>query len=274
MLTTEERRWLYRHAYLPEHIPDYVEPVSNAKAHLKNNYLFYIHRKHLSFIGFPLGDRPGDLPGAYDSVCRFFKPDTVAVIAPEIWLPPGTYEKHSSDNYYRLNLPIESLNVDLAYMIRRAQKELHLTSGAFGREHRKLVKSFLTAHKLTPEQRYVFKNIHHYLKRSKTTRLIEARKKGRLVGFTIVDMGSADYAFYMFNFRSTKEKIPGASDLLFNEMVKIAQSESKKAINLGLGIHPGIRRFKEKWGGAPFLTYSSAVVHRKPVGMDNLTNKL
>jgi hypothetical protein len=78
----------------------------------------------------------------------------------------------------------------------------------------------------------------------------------------------------MFNLRSTKDNVPGASDLLFHEMVNISQSEGKRAINLGLGIHPGIRRFKEKWGGVPFLSYSSALVHRKPLGLGNLANKL
>ena len=42
--------------------------------------------------------------------------------------------------------------------------------------------------------------------------------------------------------------MPGASDLLFSEMAQLAQSEGKEAINLGLGVHTGIRRFKEKMG--------------------------
>ena len=95
-----------------------------------------------------------------------------------------------------------------------------------------------------------------------------------MAAFTIADMGSADYAFYMFNFRSTIDKIPGASDLLFYEMVNISQAEGKTAINLGLGIHSGIRRFKEKWGGRPFLSYSSALVRRKPMDIGKLANKL
>jgi hypothetical protein len=68
--------------------------------------------------------------------------------------------------------------------------------------------------------------------------------------------------------------VPGASDLLFNEMVKLAQSEGKQAINLGLGIHPGIRRFKEKWGGQPFLAHNSVLIHRKPALLGKLANKL
>jgi hypothetical protein len=52
------------------------------------------------------------------------------------------------------------------------------------------------------------------MKPSKTAHLLEARQADRLVAFSIVDLGSARYAFYQFNFRSAKIGVPGASDLL------------------------------------------------------------
>jgi hypothetical protein len=262
MLDSEDRRWIFQHAYLPEHLPDYVAAVSGAKAYLHDNYLCFIRNNHLTFIGYPLGDSSSD------------QPSTVAVIAPRIWLSPETYEKQPQDSYYRLDLPLRTLDPGVAYMIRRAERELQVAYGEYGREHRRMVKNFISKHKLASDQKRIFKHLHHYLKNSKSARLIEARKGTKLAAFTIADMGSADYAFYMFNFRSTKDKMPGASDLLFNEMVNLARSEEKKAINLGLGIHPGIRRFKEKWGGVPFLSYASALVHGKPVGLGRLANKL
>jgi hypothetical protein len=78
----------------------------------------------------------------------------------------------------------------------------------------------------------------------------------------------------LFNFRSKKPNIPGASDLLFKEMVNLAHAEGKKAINLGLGIHAGIRRFKEKWGGMPFLPYRSALIQRAGLDLGTLAAKL
>ncbi|MDD5245241.1 MAG: hypothetical protein PHU49_14630, partial [Syntrophorhabdaceae bacterium] len=39
------------------------------------------------------------------------------------------------------------------------------------------------------------------------------------------------------------------------EMINLAQEKGKNLINLGLGVNSGIRRFKEKWGGVPFLRY-------------------
>ena len=76
------------------------------------------------------------------------------------------------------------------------------------------------------------------------------------------------------NFRSTKVNIPGASDLLFHEMVQCACEEKKTFLNLGLGIGAGVRRFKEKWGGVPFLNYASAVVNRRPMEIGGLAKKL
>ena len=274
MLNSEQRSWVYQHAYLPEHLPGYVESISGAKPHLQDNFLCFSRKRHLIFIGYPLGSKPGDLIGTYDFACKHFQPSTVSIIAPKIWLPPKTFEKQPEDNYYRLDLPLGRLNPEVAYMVRRAKREVHVAYGEFGKEHRRLVNDFLVGHKLTPEQRYIFKHISRYLKDSETARLIETRKENRLAAFSIVDMGSVDYAFYLFNFRSKKENVPGASDLLFREMVNLSQSEGKKAINLGLGIHSGIRRFKEKWGGIPFLPYSSALVHKEPFDMGKLASKL
>jgi hypothetical protein len=69
--------------------------------------------------------------------------------------------------------------------------------------------------------------------------------------------------------------VPGASDFLFDEMVRLAQSKGKRAINLGLGIHAGIRRFKEKWGGKAFLTHRSILIQRQQVtDIGKLSKKL
>jgi hypothetical protein len=229
----------------------------------------------LIFIGYPLGEHAEETPRAYASACEQFNPSTVAVIAPDIWLPPATVEMQPRDTYYRLDLPIATVDPEIAYMIRRAKKELTVRHGTFHKEHKKMVKAFLKAHQFSSEQIYVYHHIDRYLAHSATVHLLEARKQNTLVAFTVVDTGSADYAFYLFNFRSLKENIPGASDLLIKSMVDLARSEGKKAVNLGLGIHEGIRRFKEKWGGVSFLPYASALVDRKqPPLPGELANKL
>jgi hypothetical protein len=166
------------------------------------------------------------------------------------------------------------MNTANAYMIRRAAKDLRVARGQFGREHRKIVNAFIKHRDLTRRQKNLYRRIDHYLKGSQTAVLLEARSEQKLAAFNIVDLGAADYAFYLFSFRSHKQNAPGASDLLFYEMLKLAQAENKKAVNLGLGINRGIRRFKEKWGGKPFLDYHSMSVDHRKIDIGQLVRKL
>jgi len=274
MLNDREIKWILHHAYLPEHLPDYARAVSGAEPFLHRNYLYFLNKKHLIFNGYPLepdSDPPAQI---YDIICERCQPNTVAVIASAIWLPAEQCEPQTTDRYYRLDLPLTSLDAAVAYMLRRAQKELQVTRGCFGKEHKRLIKAFVAGHNITRQQKYLFKRIPHYLKASDSAVLFEARRAKELAAFNIVDLGAADYAFYLFSFRSSKINVPGASDLLFHEMVNLAQTEGKKAVNIGLGVNAGIRRFKEKWGGVPFLNFSSALVDKREVDIGKLAKKL
>jgi hypothetical protein len=274
MLNDREIKWILRHAYLPEHLPDYVRAVSGAEPFLHRNYLYFLSKQHLIFNSYPLepdSDPPAQI---YNFVCERCQPATVAVIASAIWLPAEQYEPQATDCYYRLDLPITPIDAAVAYMLRRAQKELQVTRGSFGKEHKRLIKAFVAGHNFTRQQKYLFKRIPHYLKASDSAVLFEARRAKELAAFNIVDLGAADYAFYLFSFRSSKINVPGASDLLFQEMVNLAQTEGKEAVNLGLGVNAGIRRFKEKWGGVPFLPYTSAMIRRGSVDIGGLAKKL
>jgi len=274
MLTPEERNLVYQRAYLPEHLIDYVESISGAEAHIHYDHLYFTKGNHLIFIGYPLGTQSSTRQ-VYESVCDRFQPVTVAVIAPQLWFPPDTCQNWREDTYYRLVLPASHFHSDVAYMVRRAARELQIVPGRFGREHQKLVKGFLSGHELAGEQRLIFEHMPRYLARSETARLLEARRQdGVLVAFTVMDLGAAKFAFYLFNFRSTQENVPGASDLLFYKMVCLAQDEGKTAINLGLGIHPGVRRFKEKWGATLFLPCTSCLIRRQPPQIRELLDKL
>ena len=148
MLTSEEIDRVYQQAYLPEHLPDYVSAISDAQPFLHGDYLCFVRGHHLVFIGYPLGNRAEDTPSAYASACRRFRPASVALIAPQIWLPSQTYEAQPPDAYYRLDLPMKDLNPAVHYMVRRAQKELNISLGHFGKKHRRMIKDFLSKHEL------------------------------------------------------------------------------------------------------------------------------
>ena len=274
MLNDQEIEWIHRRAYLLEHLPDYVRAVSGAEPFLHRNYLYFLHKKHLIFNGYPLEPDADSPASVYDDVCERCQPATVAVIAPSIWLPAEQCDQQTTDCYYRLDLPLPPLDAAVAYMLRRARRELRVARGLFGKEHKKIIKTFVASHDFNRQQKYLYKHIPHYLKASDSAVLLEARQGNDLAAFNIVDLGAADYAFYMFSFRSAQKKVPGASDLLFHELVKLAQAEGKKTVNLGLGVNAGIRRFKEKWGGVPFLDYFSALVDKREVDIGRLAHKL
>ena len=276
MLKRKESDHIYQHAYVPEHLIDYVTAVSGGTPYYVQDYLCYLQRNHLIFIGFPLSANPVKLSQVYPAVCERFNPHSITLVADDLSGLPEGEETQPADRYYRLDLPLKSLNPDVAYMVRRAQRELKIEVGRFGREHKKIIKDFVGRQNLSAAQIHIFKNVSTYIKRSTSAYLLEARKSsGRLVAFSIVDLGSAQHAFYQFNFRSGKASVPGASDYLFDEMVRLAQSKGKRAINLGLGVHPGIRRFKEKWGGKAFLEHRSVLIQREPaLDISKLSKKL
>ncbi len=274
MLNDQERQYIYRHAYLPEHLPDYVGAFSGAEPFLHHNYLYFLGKKHLIFNGYPLEPHSDPAARIYDFICERCQPTTVAVIASVIWLPAEQYEQEATDSYYRLNLPLTPIDAAVAYMLRRARRDLQVTRGSFGKEHQKIIKVFVSEHNFNRRQKYLFKHIPQYLKASSSAVLFEARREKELVAFNIVDLAAADYAFYLFSFRSRKINVPGASDLLFDEMVNLAHTAGKKAVNLGLGVNAGIRRFKEKWGGTPFLNYCSVLVDKREVDLGRLAKKL
>ena len=274
MLSSSEHNRIYQQAYVPEHLPDYVAAISGSEPYLFQDHLCYFHSNHLIFVGYSLAENPAQISRVYQAACDRLNPRTIMLVADDLSSLPEGSQTQPADRYYRLDLPLKSLSPDVAYMVRRAERELKIEVGQFGREHKRIIKDFIARQNLSDEQIHIFKHIQNYMKRSKTAHLLEARQADRLVAFSIVDLGSARYAFYQFNFRTAKIAVPGASDLLFNEMVQLAQSEGKQAINLGLGIHPGIRRFKEKWGGEPFLAHNSVLIQRKPVVLGKLANKL
>jgi len=274
MLNDQERQRIYRHAYLPEHLPDYVGAVSGAEPFLHHNYLYFLDKKHLIFNGYPLEPHSDPPARIYDLICERCRPTTAAVIASAIWLPAEQYEQEATDSYFRLDLPLAPIDSPVTYMLRRARRDLRVTRGSFGKEHQKIIKVFVSEHNFNRRQKYIFKHIPQYLKASSSAVLFEARREKKLVAFNLVDLGAADYAFYLFSFRSRKINVPGASDLLFHEMVNLAQAEGKKAVNLGLGVNAGIRRFKEKWGGTPFLNYSSVLIDKREVDLGRLAKKL
>jgi hypothetical protein len=272
MITETQLEYIGKNAYLPEHIPQYVSAISMTEPFLFDDYIVYAKRDHLIFVGYPLKEpfNENQMGKAFEDVIKRFRPESVALMAPAI--PPyiNGCDHSPSDNYYRLDLSALSISQKLRNMLTRASCELSVEkTRTFGKEHKKLVHSFLKTHKVDEGTQAIFKRIDKYLSSSTTALIFDARNnRGDLAAFDVAELKPRDYAIYMFNFTSDAVYVPGASDLLLSHVVQVSKKEGKKYVNLGLGINRGVTFFKKKWGGVAFLPYASCLYH--PSGSENL----
>jgi hypothetical protein len=260
MITTAQQDYIDLHAYVPEHIPQYVTPISQAEPHLLGEFLVYTKRGHLIFVGYPLNDTSEEnrLEETLEDAMRRFKPESVSLIAPAIPRSLRQEPPPPADYYYRLDLSTVSISQKSRNMLRRAGRELSMRENScFEQEHKRIVEAFLKNHPLDEATLLIFQRIDAYLSSSRTASIFEARASdGELVAFDIAEFKPRDYAVYMFNFRSQTRYTPGASDLLLSSVIRKAVAEGKKYINLGLGINPGVAFFKQKWGGVAYLAHA------------------
>ena len=259
MIAEQGSKYVIEHAYVPEHIVQYVVPISEAEPFLLGDFLAYVKKDHLIFVGYPLSQtfHEGEMQKALEGAINRFKSKTVALTASTI---PSSISRGKSgipDHYYRLDLSVLSVSQKTRNMLKRASRDLTVTrTRIFGEEHRRMVENFLTNRPMDEATRFIFKKTGFYLSECSTAWIFEARnREGRLVAFDAAEFGSQRYAIYMFNFSSETFYVPGASDLLLWELIQYAQGERKHYVNLGLGINPGITFFKKKWGGKPFLPH-------------------
>ena len=86
MITTVQQSYIEEHAYLPEHIVPYVTAVSKAEPFLLDDFLVYVKKNHLIFVGYPLKEpfEEKRMKKVLDQAIRRFKPKEIALTAPSI----------------------------------------------------------------------------------------------------------------------------------------------------------------------------------------------
>ena len=271
MISNTDAQYIFEHAYVPEHLVDYVTAISDAEPFLFEQYLCYTRDEALIFIGYPLGAsfNQKQMEASLEAAAKTLKPRIVALVAPTIGLSRVKPIQKSSDSYFRLDLGGFIAPPGVQSMLRRASRELSVEAGKeWGKEHGALITEFLSSHEVSDETERIFTRIPEYMASTTTALLLSARnQKGELIALDVADFGSKDYAFYMFNFASREHYIPGASDLLLHELVTIAQQKGKRFINLGLAINAGITFFKQKWGGVSFLNHEFVLYETSRAGI-------
>lgn len=246
-------------AYVPEHIPALMAGVSAAQPFLLGDYLCLAKENWLIFVGYPLYGpfSAAECASAVAEARALCRPQVLWFIGPEVpaALAAGCRNRQS-DVYYRLALPAQ-IKSALRREVRVAAAALTVSAGrTFTAEHRALTDELMARAALPPMVAGLYRAMPDYVACSPGAVVLEARDAaGRLVAFSVVERAAAAFDVYVLGAYSRRVYVPHASDLLCAAMIERAQAAGKGWLNLGLGVNAGIRRFKEKWGGVPYLAY-------------------
>ena len=259
-MTPTEEALVLTHACVPEQIVSLMCLISRGDAFLMEDYLGFAGNNWLIVVGYPLQQpfSAEQCGRVVEQAVQNRRPAVLRFIGPEI--PPvlqGKCTERQSDRYYLLDIERTPPKPSLLKTVDKAGQSLTVERGQiFSREHERLVAEFLSKTEMAPMVRSLYLAMPRYVGHSPTAWTLNARnKEGGLCAFFVVDLGAASFSTFLLGARSPKHDEPHASDLLFREMIRLTHESGKRVINLGLGVHAGIRRFKEKWGGRPALPY-------------------
>jgi hypothetical protein len=260
VISPDQQEYIRRKAYIPEHVTPLMVGVSGGEPFLADDYLLFRKDDWLIFIGYPL-EKPFEeesFAAALERARKDFRPSRASFIAPA--LPAAllrTGGERETDEYYRLDLQNFEIRNDLKRALDKAGRVLTVErSRGMSPEHLDLTREFLQQEKVSPRVRELYLRMPEYLPYSPTSFVLNARDPDkRLSAFYVVELGALQFATYVAGCFSRQNYVPHASDLLFYEMVRLAEEHRKDYLHLGLGVSEGIRRFKKKWGGFPFLRY-------------------
>jgi hypothetical protein len=252
--------YILSRAYVPEHIPALMATVSRATPFLIDDNLGFAKDNWVIFVGYPL-ETPFDPAVCDERIARtleLHRPEYLWFIGPEI--PPSLTKpsrSRQSDQYLRLDLAGWKIKSSLQREVNQAAKTLTVEHAhEFSREHGSLVDELTRRGELPPLVAELYRSMPEYIAGCESALVLNARDEmGKLSAFFVVECAAERFDTYVLGCYSKKHYTPHASDLLFAEMIAHARERGKNEINLGLAVNTGIRRFKTKWGGVPYLNY-------------------
>lgn len=260
MITHGNEEFILARAYVPEHIVSLMALISKGEPFLIEDHLGFVKDNWLILVGYPLEERFSQerCGKILKQALETYRPQYLLFIGPEI--PSSLLNsctERETDQYYKLDIEQFKLKPSVQRMAEKASNELSVErSHSFSKDHEALVNELLKREKLTPRVRELYRAMPEYVSRSRSSYVLSTRnKRGRLCAFYVLELAAKAFVTYVLGCHSKEHYVPHASDLLFYEMIKLTREFGKKTINLGLGVNEGIRRFKEKWGGTPFLNY-------------------
>jgi len=260
MLTAQEENYILAHAYIPEHVVGLITSLSAGEPFLIEDHFYCRKDEWIIFIGYPLQRRfdPDNFESVLNKIKSKFKPARISLIAPA--LPEGLVSncrERDSDYYYTLDTRNPVLRSPIKRNLRKAARRLSVERAVhMGSAHQVLMHEFVQNVGPPVRVKNLLFKMPQYVRAAPHAFVLNAwRSNDELAAFYIIDMAAKDFANYIIGCYSKQNYVLGASDLLLMELIKSSKEFGKRYIHLGLGVNPGIRRFKEKWGAKPSRNY-------------------
>ncbi len=268
MLTSEQETYILNNAYVPEHTVVLMTSLSGGEPFLIEDY-FCCHKDNwVILIGYPLKHEFAfdQFEGVLEKVKKKFAAVRISLIAPELPKRLGACcQERDSDTYYILNTRNYVIGSAVKRNVRKAALLVTVERAAhMGDIHHELIQEFLE--RVSPPLRVkeLFLKMPQYVSSARHAFVLNAwDSKHSLAAFYVVDFTARDFANYIIGCYSKTNYILGSSDLLLAELIKMSKEYGKRYIHLGLGVNSGIRRFKEKWGAKPTLSYEMCELVQK-----------
>lgn len=231
---------------------------------MMGDFLFFVGNDWLIMVGFPLRESSSaELESRLEEAQRKFRPARLWFVGPE--LPDFLKElclEQEEDKYFRLDLTAPGAAAwappgKLERLVAKARERFIVKwRNKFDSPHRKLTQELLDRADPGARIRELYRRIPSYLEETQSASLLSAwDSKGRLAAYGLLELAPPHFSVYVAGASSRESWAAHASDLLLWEMARISMQENKQFMHLGLGVNPGISRFKRKWGGVPWMAY-------------------
>ncbi len=276
MITEAEEKDILHKAYVPEHLVGLMTRVSGAEPFLVEDYFCLRKGDLMIVVGYPLARDHGSdkLERILNEIMKVFRPVHLSLVAPEV--PQSFYRRcveRDSDYYFTLDLPHGTVRGALRRAVAKAMDNATVErSNSLGVAHQELAAEFVERVGPPRRVRELLFRMWDYVGRGTGSLVLNAwGPDHKLAAFYVLDVSAKDFSTYVIGCHSRKSCVVHASDLLFNEMIRVSEEWGKSYIHLGLGVNEGIRRFKQKWGGVPRLRYEMCeLAVRKTSLLDSL----
>jgi hypothetical protein len=279
MMTPAEVAHALDRAYVPEHIVSLMAAISQAESFLIEDHLSFAKDNWLIVVGYPLDQKFSQ--DRCEKIVKLnlerFRPEVLWFIGPQV---PASFSdsctERESDQYYQLDLNQMRVKTSLRNEVEKAGRTLSVKRAkVFSRENERLVSELLEREKMPARIKGLYQAMPRYVAHSASAWVLNVwDQRKRLSAFFVVELAAKHFVTYVLGSHSKKHYAPHASDLLFLEMIKLARESGKDTIHLGLGVNEGIRRYKEKWGGTPYLNYEFCEISREPAPAVSLVRTL